>query len=380
MKCDRGRLRAFVDNELSRTEREVVQQHLSACSGCTQKAAEMMHDSQQVQTWMAGLAFQDEGAVDPKVAYVRYQTAVRDRPERSSGLPAWLRLPQIGVAGSAVALIVLLSFSPAQTWAQRFLKMLRVQKLAVVTVDTTALMHAGLPDGRSRALSQLISDSVVVTMKPGNPTVVSDVAAATASTGFKVETLDSLGAPQRIAVEDEGAFHMTLDVDRIRAVLEEAGRSDIQVPDSVNGSVLAVHVSKGVSMAYGNCADAKNGDGTCIRFLQIPSPSVSVPQNLNMQALAEAGLQLTGLTATAARTVAETIDWSSTLVVPVPQDKASYRTVPVNGVNGTLIEWTPSGPFRGSYDLIWIKSGIVHSVSGQGSSDKALAAVAGLSS
>jgi hypothetical protein len=223
----------------------------------------------------------------------------------------------------------------------------------------------------------------VVTIKPGEPLTVPDAATAAANVGFKVDTLDSLGAPQHVEVEDEAAFHMTLDTDRIRAVLEEAGRSGIRVPDGLNGSVVAVHVSKGVRITYGTCiagpADGKSSaeDQTCTRFLQIPSPTVSVPPNLDMQVLAEAGLQLTGLSAAQAHGFAETIDWSSTLVIPVPQDKASYQTVPVDGVNGTLIEWAP-GSYRGSYALMWLKNGVVHSVTGRGSPDRTLAAVANL--
>jgi hypothetical protein len=297
-------------------------------------------------------------------------------------MPGWWRIPQLGAAGAVLALILLLSFTPGRTWGQRFLQMLRVQKLAVVPVDTSALMQAGMLNGRTRALSQLISDNVVVTMKPGDAQVVPDVRTAAARAGFRVETLGGIGQPQRIEVEDEGAFHMTLDSDRIRAVLEEAGRPDIQVPESVNGSTLAVHVSKGVSIRYGNCGNGgkDSGDGTCMRFLQIPSPTVSVPPNLNMTALAEAGLQLAGLGAAEAKSFAETVDWSSTLVIPVPQDKASYRTVGVDGVNGTLIEFAPTGRFRGSYAIIWVKDGIVHSLAGDGSPNEALTAAANLAS
>jgi hypothetical protein len=196
-----------------------------------------------------------------------------------------------------------------------------------------------------------------------------------------VETLDSLGAPAQILVEDQGAFYMTLDADRIRAVLQEAGRSEIQIPSSINGSTIAVQVSKGVSLSYGNCKGAAaRYDQTCVHFLQIPSPVVSVPPGLNIRALAEAGLQLAGLSAAEASNFAETVDWSSTLVIPVPQNKAAYRTVPVDGVNATLIEFTPEGPFAEHYDLLWLKNGVIHSVSGLGSSARALAAAANLGS
>jgi hypothetical protein len=216
-----------------------------------------------------------------------------------------------------------------------------------------------------------------MTLKPAEPAIVPDLTVATAQVGFKPETLDGLGNPQKILIEDQGAFHMTLDADRIRAVLDEAGRSDIEVPDSVSGSVVAVQVSKGVNIQYGPCTAS---DETCIHFMQIPSPKVSVPPGFNIKAVAEAGLQLAGLSATEANQFAEGVDWTSTLVIPVPRDKASYRSFPVDGVTGTLIEWPPTRTYRGSYDLIWLKNGVIHAVSGHGSSSTGLAAVANLGS
>jgi hypothetical protein len=342
----------------------------------------MKGPSKDIEDWMAVLASPDEQTIDPKLAYEKYRSEAANRkPSRIGRVIGWWSVPHVSAAGAVLALLLLLSFAPARTLGQRFLQMLRVQKLAVVPVDTSALMQAGILNGHPRALSQLISDSVVVTMKPGEAVSVPDVESAAAKVGFKVETLSGAGEPERIEVEDEGAFHMTLDSDRIRAVLEEAGRSDIQVPESVNGSTVAVHVSKGVRIQYGSCGSSAKkdaGTGTCMRFLQIPSPTVSVPPNLDMTAVAEAGLQLAGLGAAEAKSFAQTVDWSSTLVIPVPQDKASYRTIGVDGVNGILIEFAPTGTFRGSYAIIWVKNGIVHSLAGNGSSSLGQAAVASL--
>jgi hypothetical protein len=75
----------------------------------------------------------------------------------------------------------------------------------------------------------------------------------------------------------------------------------------------------------------------------------------------------------------KTVDWSSTLVIPVPQSGgSSYRTIPVDGVNGTLIEVPPHDNFIGRYALIWVKNGMVYSLGGKGTSSRALAAVESL--
>lgn len=99
-----------------------------------------------------------------------------------------------------------------------------------------------------------------------------------------------------------------------------------------------------------------------------------------MKAVAEAGLQLAGLSATEASQFADDVDWTSTLVIPVPRDKASYRSFPVDGVIGTVIEWPATRTYRGSYDLIWLKNGVIRAVSGHGNASAGLAALANLGS
>ncbi|MBV9308629.1 MAG: hypothetical protein JOZ45_20955, partial [Acidobacteriaceae bacterium] len=100
--------------------------------------------------------------------------------------------------------------------------------------------------------------------------------------------------------------------------------------------------------------------------------------SLDITALAEAGLQVAGMSAADAHNFCQTVDWSSTLVIPIPQNGSAYRTVPVDGVNGTLITAEPHGNFIGRYALIWIKNGIIYSLSGKGQPDKALSLIGSL--
>jgi hypothetical protein len=115
-----------------------------------------------------------------------------------------------------------------------------------------------------------------------------------------------------------------------------------------------------------------------MEFVEVPSPTISVPPDLNVAALAEAGLQIIGMSAAEAHAFCQTVDWSSTLVIPIPQSASSYRTIPVDGVNGTLIEMPPHDNFIGRYALIWVKNGIIYSLGGKGSAERALSATASL--
>jgi hypothetical protein len=390
-------LRARMDEELGTAGSEDVDRHLCSCADCRARWTALAEQAGQVRSRLDALAPQQEAAaIDPVFAYSRYRQRYGEHMQGRAewfnrAIVAWKR-PLLSGLAVACAIVLLLSFAPGRSWAQRILSMLRVQKVAVIPVDLSALTAENGNGGSEKLIAQFISDNVVVTMNPGKPNVAPDSGAASVMAGFRVRTLDELGAPQRVFVSDEGAFHMTLDRDRMQALLDQVGRSDIQIPPAVDGSTVAVHIPRLVRSVYGNCPE-KNGQpvspvsggtasdpssGNCINFVQVPSPIVSVPPSLDLAALAEAGLQVAGMSAAEAQAFCRTVDWSSTLVIPIPERDSSYRQIAVDGVNGTLIEDSPHGNFAGTYTLIWIKNGIVYSLGGNGSASRALSAVQSL--
>jgi hypothetical protein len=114
----------------------------------------------------------------------------------------------------------------------------------------------------------------------------------------------------------------------------------------------------------------------CVYLIQAPSPTVSMPPDLNMAEIAEAGLQLAGMSPEEAHAFCQTVDWSSTLVIPVPRNSSSYEKVKVDGVEGTLIAETVAQSNR--YSLLWIRNGVIYSLMGWGDSDQALSLAASL--
>jgi hypothetical protein len=77
------------------------------------------------------------------------------------------------------------------------------------------------------------------------------------------------------------------------------------------------------------------------------------------------GFTLGGMTAEEAAQFTSTVDWTSTLLVPIPKNAASYQQVMVDGVTGTLIE-RPSDDAP-QFALFWVKDGIIYTIGGLGS-------------
>ena len=96
-----------------------------------------------------------------------------------------------------------------------------------------------------------------------------------------------------------------------------------------------------------------------------------------MSDIAEAALELAGMSPAEARSFCQTVDWSSTLVVPVPRG-SSHETVNVDGVEGPLFTELPRRHNGHGYSLLWIKNGVIYALTGRGDSSRALNLAASL--
>src|SRR3982751_6804379 len=148
-----GTLRTHIDGELSATEANTVEQHLRACDTCRNRWTKVAAQTEQVRQKLDTLAPETaETPIDAALAYTRYRqqygSEFNNRDTwRHYMLNIWRR-PLWGGIAAACALVLLLSFAPGRTWAQKFLAMLRVQKLAVVPVDFSAIPNGSTGSGK----------------------------------------------------------------------------------------------------------------------------------------------------------------------------------------------------------------------------------------
>ena len=231
-------------------------------------------------------------------------------------------------------------------------------------------------------MGQLLSNSTTVTQKPGKPQTAADATQASQLSGFNVR-LPQGKTPTRISVLGAAAFSFTIDRAKAQALLNEGGRSDLVLPASIDGEVISAKIPAAVSVAFGTCpeptsdeaaADMHAGGSSgriyadCVILAEIPSPTVDAPADVNISQLAQIGLEFTGMSTEQAAAFTKSVDWTSTLVIPIPKNAATYRQIPVDGVTGTLIERPADDAPQ--FALIWIKDGIVYSIGGLGSNSQ----------
>ena len=292
------------------------------------------------------------------------------------------------IAACAAALIaIFLATASGRRMAENWLSGLRVQKVQAVNLDLSPFVDANSNPALHQMVSQMISDKVDITLnEPNQP--ASDRGVASAMADFAIELPTARKDTPKLIVGGRHELKMTVERSRIEEILKAAGHPEIQVPTSIDGALVSVQIARTVHAQYGTCptrttaskalanqvieaAPSVGQYNDCVRLAEGPSPVVRVPAGLDIQKLAEVGLQAAGMSADQADQFFKAVDWKSVLTVSVPRQLRSYEQVKVAGVRGTLL--TLAGRRGPGYTLLWAKNGMAYSLTGFGDSSGAVA-------
>lgn len=371
-----GQLRAALDGELDRSGL----MHLESCAACQQRQRLIQVHTAEVAQHLAFLSDSAplaERSVQASLERFRSQFL----PQKETSMFKQLFRSSIvrAVAVLALLVVVVVSVPSVRALADEILNLFRVEQVTVVPIDASGLEQLAGNEVLGKQISQVISNSMTVTEKPGDPQTVADGAEASAKAGFTVR-LPQSASPSRLSVQGKAAFDFKIDRAKAQALMDEAGRSDLVLPESIDGAVISVTVPASVRADFGTCPDpAQSEDGLgggtpgrrypgCVIFAQLPSPAVEAPAGVNVAQLAQIALEFTGMTPEQARDFSESVNWTSTLVIPVPKNASTYEQVSVDGVTGTLIQRPADDAPQ--YLLIWVKDGIVYSIAGLGTNSQ----------
>ena len=374
-----GVLRAKLDGELNETESAEVSAHLDQCGRCRERAEALAARADRVGALFSELA-PKAGEADTARAYARLD---RSRPAprpRRFALPPRLT-PAWGAAAAAVMVALLLASAPGRAVAQRLLGMLRITTVVAVPMERDFVAQ-----GKGDMLQQLLADSVVKTKESRRVAVATREEAAEMA-GLRVRLPELRSDTPQLSVNTEGTFHFNVNQQRLETLLSVANRTDIEIPPALNGAQVLVNVPAGVQARYGECpSEERWHEGTparfdnCVMVMEVPVPTVVTTPELDLRSVAEFGLQLSGMSANQAHLFSQTVDWTSTLAIPVPRNASSYDSVTVDGVKGLLIAGLADrhANLPPAYGLLWVKNGVMYSVAGFGDSGMALPLAASL--
>ncbi len=374
MHLNDGELRAALDNEAE----PQVNNHLATCATCRARADELRVQAHQVASRFDVLSPREVREPSASLAFARFQ--MKQGSVRKENLMSKLFAPRFRVAWAMAIVVALLAVSltlpPVQTWAEGLLAQFRVKNIVVLPVDTTGLTQLSGNSAIANEMTKMIADSSTVTKKPADPRAAANVAEANKQAGFAVRLPTSRNDAPQLTVYDGTAFEFVVNRARLQSLLNEAGLKTT-LPMSLDKANIKVNVPTSVTAGYGDCIKLGSKDErrptNCVLLTQMPSPVVDTPPNVDVRELAEIGLQFTGMTKEQAQAYARTVDWTSTLVVPIPRSGASSKQVPVDGVTGNLIE---NKSYTQQYVLVWTKNNIVYGMATTGVDANTVLAIA----
>jgi hypothetical protein len=264
----------------------------------------------------------------------------------------------IGLSAVVIAAI-LFSFAPVREVAADFLGLFRVRKFAVIPLVPQQIERL---EKLANQLDTSAFGEPEITRPEGPEQIVTDAGQAAALAGFNVRTPGRLPAEavvEKIAVQAGPAMHFEIDRAALEIALQAAGARTNGLPQTEK---LAFDVDVASSVLQQYRLQQYRLDGDLLDFLQVPSPAVSLPEGIDPTALAETAFLFLGMPADDAHRMAGSIDWSSTLVIPLPTQAAQAREVTVDGSAGLLIEGAEAGD--PSAALLWERDGILYFLSG----------------
>lgn len=241
------------------------------------------------------------------------------------------------LAYAATVLLVVGAFTmpSVRAGARAFLDLFRVVNFAPVSVRADQVRKFN--PGTNVDLPRLLGEQVEVLKEPTPPQKVATREEAGAAAGVRVRlpTWLPVGLEQgSIEVMGEHALRVTLNTEAVNSLIDAFGIHDLRVPDEANGKSATMRVYPIVNVSYATSGDRPRR----VMLLQGRSPEATLPEGVDLASLAEIGLRIMGIEDAEAHRFANSVDWRTTLIVPVPADIATFRQIDVQGNPGLIIE------------------------------------------
>ena len=322
---EEGILQAYLDGQLPASEQEQVKAHLAHCAGCSELLQVQTARAAVVQRHLDCLPRNAKPLPIPQ-AQVRFQQYSRHKEVENQKMKN-LFFGRYRTAWTAAALVLILAvalaFPPVRAIANSFLGLFRVQQITLVQVSNE------LPEqlSQSTQMEMLFSENVQFDQQ-GESQVVGSAAEASELAGFTVRQPTGTAEDVEFIVTPSGQVKFTVDREKLHAILDEMDRSDLRLPQAVDGAEVLAEIQPGVSISFGPCIEVQGDPDDpdshyyreCTTFLQIPSPIVEAPAGLDVRRIGEVYMQFLGMSAEDAQAFSQNVDWANTLVIPIPAD------------------------------------------------------------
>ncbi len=365
MKCDRGKLQALIDDTLSAQERAEVTAHLDGCFDCQATLAALRRQGTEVARRLNALDMPPDKVPQPRQAMAHFWAAA-EPAGRTQPRPA-PRWRWAAAAATFVAVIaILFSFAPVREAAAQFLGVFRVRKFAVISIDPQRLEQLA----QAGSIVEQMVNKPAFLREPGPMQPLTGADEASALADFRVRTPSFLpeGAVQAdFSLQPGPMAQITMNREQMEAILQAAGATDVPLPEAEAVTATADFAAI-VEQSF------RIGESADLMIVQSPGPVVTLQPDMDPAILGESLLRFLGLSKEDARRLAKEIDWTSTMILPLPTNLVQFREVGVDGEQGVLLIGSENG--RQNAAVLWQHDDVVYAVAGNGVSPEVLLQVA----
>jgi anti-sigma factor RsiW len=379
-----GEIRGYIDKEIAEKDEQRLRSHLGTCGRCQARAENLSTQGQRIDRSMAVLdPNQDESPPSASIAFSRFDkkysskenTNMLNRIFNRGNRFAWVAL------GVVAILAVAFAFPQVRAIGSSFLGLFRVQQFTVFQIDPGELEEQL---SSASQFEYLLAEDVQVE-EFGEHQEVADAAQASSLAGFQVRLPTAFESEGKLVVQPGAKVSYQIDLPKVQTVLNEIGGSEFKLPSELDGANVSMTIPVAVSAAFGDCEipeemmAERNIDpdmplpdiSLCTTLIQAPSPEISAPPGLDIAGIGEMLLQILGMSPEEAAQFSRSVDWTTTLIIPIPRYGTEYQDVFVDGVQGTIIMQSMRSELP-QYLLIWIKDDIVYALAGPGDTASAL--------
>ena len=255
------------------------------------------------------------------------------------------------IAVFAILLAGIFALPSTRALASEFLGLFRVQKFAPISVSPQQL--AKLED---LADTGLFPGEVTMISEPTEPLEFASFEDAQTymsqtDTPTWTSTLYTLGEPNYVAVKGSGEAEMVINLEGARAIMEAVDADPSLLPDSLDGATIDMNIN-----------DVLIQDWETVTLVQTLGPEIGYPEDVDPAVIGEAILQFLGMDDDEAYRLSRNIDWTNTMVLPVPSDLGTFSEVSVGSTTGLAIESLEGD----GATLMWQEFGMVNVLRGMG--------------
>jgi anti-sigma factor RsiW len=358
-----GTLRAYLDEELAPAKRQEAVRHVAACPRCAERLAVLRRAADVARAVLAGPRPAGDAHTRQALARLRAQLhEQRITPTRVTWRDMLMRnnrvwRPVLAGLATVAILVGIFSFAPSRALARQLLSVFRVRRFAVIQVN---------PD---QARLEQVAKSLEDKLLGGQPEVIADEPAVKVASleearriaGFEVRMPRYFpgGSAPTFSVKGRSEQRLRFNRDGLVTLLQLADMDPKLVPAGFSEGAVTVLAPVMVAIASER-----------YQIAQVRSPSITYPDGLEPRIVGEAGLRLMGLSAADAKRISATIDWTTTVVLPIPASIAEFREVEIAGSRGVMFWGREQKGQQNTAVLMWEKNDVVYMVSGPNSQEQ----------